>query len=239
MHDSLIRDRIVCGVKEERLRSRLLREADLTLQKAIDICRANETTQSQMKVLKEEVDMQSVQRLNKSRGNAKRFVKEHKSPREHETDASCAKCGYRHAPMKCPAFGQTCNACKKRNHYAKMCKQARSENRTKKMHTVEHEHEQDDEFPFLGTLEVKHNTSHVETIVNAQMKTEKEKWTETLCINGRNVTFKLDTGAECNVISHRVFKSLKLKSETLSVSHCKLVTYSGHRMAPKGQSVEM
>lgn len=42
--DSLIKDRIVCGVKADTVRSRLLRETGLTLQKATDICRASETS---------------------------------------------------------------------------------------------------------------------------------------------------------------------------------------------------
>jgi hypothetical protein len=37
--DSLIRDRIVCGIRDDNVRARLLREADLTLEKAIDTCR--------------------------------------------------------------------------------------------------------------------------------------------------------------------------------------------------------
>ena len=49
--DSLIKDRIVCGIIDDRTRSRLLREPDLSLQKALDICRANEATTTQMKLL--------------------------------------------------------------------------------------------------------------------------------------------------------------------------------------------
>ncbi len=36
--DGLIRDRIVCGISNEPCRARLLRETNLTLVKAIDIC---------------------------------------------------------------------------------------------------------------------------------------------------------------------------------------------------------
>ncbi|XP_028177079.1 uncharacterized protein LOC135088230 [Ostrinia nubilalis] len=36
--DDLIRDRLICGLKENALRERLLREPDLTLQKSLDIC---------------------------------------------------------------------------------------------------------------------------------------------------------------------------------------------------------
>ena len=42
--DSLIKGRIVCGITDDQTRSRLLREPDLTLQKALDICQANEAT---------------------------------------------------------------------------------------------------------------------------------------------------------------------------------------------------
>ncbi|KAJ8029616.1 hypothetical protein HOLleu_29056 [Holothuria leucospilota] len=42
--DRLIKDRIVVGVTDEQVRARLLRERDLSLQKAIDICHAAETS---------------------------------------------------------------------------------------------------------------------------------------------------------------------------------------------------
>ena len=32
------------------------------------------------------------------------------------------KCGTRHEPRSCPAFGKTCNNCKKPNHFAKVCR---------------------------------------------------------------------------------------------------------------------
>lgn len=51
LHDSLIRDRIVCGVNGDTVRGRLLGESDLTLQRSIDIWRAAETSSSQLHVL--------------------------------------------------------------------------------------------------------------------------------------------------------------------------------------------
>ena len=47
--ESLIRDRIVIGCQEARLQERMLREPDLNLTKAIDFCRAAETTKEQVK----------------------------------------------------------------------------------------------------------------------------------------------------------------------------------------------
>jgi len=49
LKDGLIHDRIVCGIKCDKIRSRLLKEPELTLQKAVDICRAHEATLKQMK----------------------------------------------------------------------------------------------------------------------------------------------------------------------------------------------
>ena len=47
--DSLIRDKIVFGVRDNRTKERMLREADLTLKKALELCRAAEATKSQMR----------------------------------------------------------------------------------------------------------------------------------------------------------------------------------------------
>ncbi|KAJ8017623.1 hypothetical protein HOLleu_44834 [Holothuria leucospilota] len=49
--DSLIGDRIICGIPENALKERQQREKDLTLSKAVQICRVAETTRSQMKEL--------------------------------------------------------------------------------------------------------------------------------------------------------------------------------------------
>ena len=49
MKDSLIRDRIVFGIADNKVRERLLRVPDLTLNKALEIARAAESTQSQLK----------------------------------------------------------------------------------------------------------------------------------------------------------------------------------------------
>ena len=42
LHDSLIRDRIVLGIKDSRARKRLLQQQQLTLQRCVDICKASE-----------------------------------------------------------------------------------------------------------------------------------------------------------------------------------------------------
>ena len=47
--DQLIRDRIVLGICDDNLRSRLLRESALILHQAIEFCRSYEQVKTQMK----------------------------------------------------------------------------------------------------------------------------------------------------------------------------------------------
>ena len=54
LHDGLIRDRIVCGMRNQTIKERLLRESELTLQKTLDICRASEVSRKQVKSLNDQ-----------------------------------------------------------------------------------------------------------------------------------------------------------------------------------------
>jgi len=53
----VIRDRIVCGLYSDNVRARLLRESQLTLQKALDMCRAAESSDQQMQNMTASTDM--------------------------------------------------------------------------------------------------------------------------------------------------------------------------------------
>ena len=120
LRDSLIRDRIVLGIKDEQTTKKLLRIRDLTLNRCIDICRNEEVMALHMKSLSELVD------------NINQVKSKKKKPRAPTPDGqwgkkmSCKFCGYEHAPerKKCPAWGKACKQCKKKNHFAKGCKDA-------------------------------------------------------------------------------------------------------------------
>lgn len=145
--DSLIRDRIVCGVINDSVRARLLREPDLSLDKAVDICRANEATQSHMKALHEETEV-SVNKLGR--------VKLTRTPKDSVLDKSdCNKCGYKHEPRKCPAFGQTCKVCNKKNHFGRMCQTKKPKESYRKMERSVNKIDREESEMFIGALESK------------------------------------------------------------------------------------
>ena len=54
LKDSMIRDRLVLGVTNTRVRERLLREENLNLEKAVKICQAAEATERQIQTLSTE-----------------------------------------------------------------------------------------------------------------------------------------------------------------------------------------
>lgn len=69
---SLIGDRISCGTSDPKLRQRLLREADLTLEKCLEISRAGEISKKRSKTItgadaRYEVNLREPKRCNKDR----------------------------------------------------------------------------------------------------------------------------------------------------------------------------
>lgn len=206
--DSLIKDRIVCGVKSDTVRSRLLRETDLSLQKAIDICRAAETSSQQMKAIQGATNEGNVDVVrNKSLKSKPHKGSEKKS--QQKMKQNCGKCGYKHEPAKCPAFGKLCNNCKKKNHFAKQCK-------SKKMHELQEDDSDSD--VFLDSVETNQQVSD---------------WKVNVKICKKNVCVKLDTGAQCNVLPLHIYK--QISSKPLKGSKSKLVSYSGHRLNTVGK----
>ena len=49
--DNMIKDNIVIGIRDRPVQEKLLREYDLTLEKALDICRASETSKDQYQAM--------------------------------------------------------------------------------------------------------------------------------------------------------------------------------------------
>uniref|UniRef100_H3AFM5 Integrase catalytic domain-containing protein n=1 Tax=Latimeria chalumnae TaxID=7897 RepID=H3AFM5_LATCH len=92
----------------------------------------------------------------------------------------CGKCSQEHEPMNYPAFSQMCRRCHRKNHFAKKYHVAVSIN----VHAVHKESDSDSESNFM-----------IETVTTNEAETE---WKVLLNINEKNVSFKLDMGAQCN-----------------------------------------
>ena len=60
LEDQLIRDRIVCSVKSNKVKQQLLKTKDLTLDKALTICREDEQSKKHIQFLSEETGTEYV-----------------------------------------------------------------------------------------------------------------------------------------------------------------------------------
>ena len=59
----MLRDRIVCGIRDEEIQRRLLVEKDLTFQKAYEIATSMEITSQNMAVLHESKELETVNKV--------------------------------------------------------------------------------------------------------------------------------------------------------------------------------
>ena len=135
--NSILRDRIVMGIRDDATRRKLLQTRKLDLKQAIDICKANETATNQLRTISQPEDVQVVHSRNElqrrrasplsSRGPRNVSPKRKPGrPRDSTPGRSCSYCGSRHAATKtaCPAYGKFCKVCSKRNHFASVCRAA-------------------------------------------------------------------------------------------------------------------
>nr|XP_054768172.1 uncharacterized protein K02A2.6-like [Lytechinus pictus] len=209
LQDSLLRDRIIGGIKDDAVRARLLRESDLTLDKAIQICRAAELSKERMTVFDKAQDVHAVRKA-KMNGAQQKQIK-------------CKFCGRSHVfdKNKCPAFGKKCNKCQKDNHFASVCtsaKPAGKVRRDKKSVNAVDEEAEDVEELFVDVIRAADDT---------------DDWFVDLKVNSRKVRFKLDTGSQCNIIPELVRKELQ---SPLRKSNSRLIVYSEHKMKPVGKT---
>ena len=115
LKESLIRDRLVCGLSNAVVKERLLRTKGLKLQTALDTCRAAELAKEQVKEIKshpeENVAAVWVPRHTASRASSDRDQGEHQPVYTSSGSSSgkCSRCGYVHGSKRCPANGKTCH----------------------------------------------------------------------------------------------------------------------------------
>ena len=111
------------------MQERLMATDNLTLTKAIDICKAMEAASSQLSMRRE---VHAIARGSSHKSSSKSSYKAHstKKPTKDSTQHNkkillCKFCCRKHEMKKemCPAWGQQCNACNKPNHFrfSKLC----------------------------------------------------------------------------------------------------------------------
>lgn len=200
-------DQIVVGIRSDRTRQKLWVEDSLDFEKSKKICRADENAEKQ---------------INEIHADATSAVNAISAKSNKEFD--CSRCGQRHGRRECPAYGRKCKKCQGLHHYASMCKsqdddddevdekkqtknKGKSINKNKKkfetkkkVNAVLENDSSDDECSDAESSEYEYNVSSIRVNALSDEKYE-DKWSEILDVGEKTLKVKLDTGAECNVIS--------------------------------------
>ncbi|XP_034095415.1 uncharacterized protein K02A2.6-like [Gymnodraco acuticeps] len=110
LKDELIRDRLVLGIASESTRRRLLRERDLTLPTAVEICRLAELTESRMRLIESpQAQVDSINSMVDRQGGRRKIqwkTAERNTAAEREQQWTCKYCGNGHkrGREQCPAY---------------------------------------------------------------------------------------------------------------------------------------
>ncbi|XP_072040571.1 uncharacterized protein [Amphiura filiformis] len=240
LEESLIRDRVVLGLRTVKLRERLLKKSDLTLQTAIEEINVYEATRKQMKKIEENSADKSIHAMKKfdtRRKSQTQYASTRRKPQSYDarrkfksqfqkTEEGCTRCGrpQHKEGNKCPAMGKRCNKCGGMNHFYDQCRTKKSTGRVKQFEEVEEEtDEYEDDYDEICACRSKKD----EKQVYATMEIGSER---------RRRKFQIDTGASCNVMS---FQDLDNESKSMiepSNKDEELKMYNQSKMRPLGHT---
>ena len=141
------------------------------------------------------------------------------SAKEGNTARECWNCGRRHEFHKrelCPAYGKTCNKCRKPNHFAAKC---RSKSNTKSVKSVD-----DNE------------------IYQAQVcgtNTDDSQFVTLKLESGNFLRFQVETGVQCNVVPLDLYKKATKDHHLTSVMPSKhtITAYGGTSILIVGKTL--
>nr|CAI5846562.1 unnamed protein product [Callosobruchus analis] len=226
LQDSLIVTMLTCGVRNHKVRERLLQDDNLSLDKAVELCQVMESATAHSHMMGQRTQAvpgySSVETVyNRSKSTNNKVVK------------NCKKCGKNeHSINKCPAYGKICSYCKNLNHFAAVCNKKKNANVNKKKvsEVSETVHE-------IHPVEsVKDSCFHVGSITESVMEVnaDNRQWHTVLTINNKKVTVKIDTGAMVNIIPLKIFKCLGLPEHIIAKNDVTLNSYTGDKLEVLG-----
>lgn len=195
LHDEMVRDRLVVGLRDKRLSEQLQMDPELTLEKAVTKVKQSELVKKQQEMLKTnfkgDIANTRLDSVYTKHGGIR--------PRQNQAQPKltfkkvqarpCTRCGDAngHNFQHCPAKEEVCNSCRKKGHFARVC-------RSKKLQEVHVATLTEDctarDIAFLGSL-----TSDSCT----------KPWMIKLKVDDCNAEFKIDTGADVTAVPKKLY----------------------------------
>ncbi len=201
LNDEMIRDRIVVGVRDKQLSEKLQLDNALTLERAVNQVRSHDAVRKQQKDLQCRPPSPKIDQV-KKHFQKKNFYSKPTNEQEktggskESSSEKCGRCGKSHWKGKpCPALEAECRKCNRKGHYSSCCKtKAKAEKSTAAVKEVALEENKEDAFMMALTTSSKDDNER------------KQRWRSTIMIDNAEINFKLDPGADVNVIPNILFK---------------------------------
>ena len=221
--EDMLRDRVVCGIRDARVQRRLFSEPSLTFKKAFELAQTAEVADQNTKNLQlpQTAAVHAVQ-LNK----------------DATTPRNCYRCGGKHAAASCHFKDAVGKYCHKKGHIAKAC-------RTKAKQTTEpqpHHQRCGKNAVAKRTLQVTEaeqtDPAYTQFAVNERNSMPHPfKITVLLNFSGAPLAMELDTGAASSIISLATYQRLWPDKEAppLLKSSKRLCTYTNQPLVVKGR----
>lgn len=239
--DDQVRDRLVIGLRDKAVKEKLQLMSDLTLEKAIDSARHGEMVKEQVKEQTVEANEVNTypsrgrgqyrgrsrgrgQGRSQGQGRTNRQSYQPNSSRQFnqpnsKPEQKCGRCGGNHSVKgKCPAAGKTCNYCHRVGHFVSMCRKRLNKEASEVQQAPDDTGENESDPFYIREVNAQVNVD----AVNVSCHDNQDAWTTVLSVGGKNVTFKIDSGADISVMSENTFTSLpnppKLRSTSAKLT---------------------
>ena len=192
MLDDMLRDRLVCGVRDMRIQRRLLAEPDLKFKKAFELAQAVEIAD------------QNAKDLQQPKANSVHVVRKESNKAISHKGEACHRCGKAHTASECRFKEAICHFCHKKGHLARVCRRKLSQSGKEKEHhtsarRTQHTHQISEEQTEDATY----------TMFAVSRKDQKvEPLMATVTVQGADLAMEVDTGASISIISAATYHSL-------------------------------
>lgn len=224
MRDELLRDRLVCGIREGQVRSRLLEQPDsATLQQTLDLATQLE------RASKDSRQLQSHQTVS----NASPWINRVGAFANNTQPAfNCRSCGGSHARHTCRLRDAICRSCGKKGHVAKVC----GATSRPTAGTSVSSHQQN----LLGKSDKDEQCDTAETdpyclFSAASGQSRVAPYIVDLRIDGVRVSMEVDTGASLTIIPQELYLA-HLAHVPLVSSSINLHTYTRQALTVVGEA---
>lgn len=209
--DEFITDQIALGVRCENTQQKLWIEDELTMEKAIKICRAAERANKQINDINEAGSSARVNKIDK--------------------EFKCRRCNMTHGPKSCPAYKKECLKCGGTGHFSIVCRSQNNRKKSESIYKKSHGMNKRQKNKKVNVIESSDNETEStgdETgfkfigMITTVNSISEEKWAEKVLVGSKyELKIRLDTDAFRNVISNKTAREIGAVIKTSEIKKIK------------------